>query len=185
MIEKNILTSESGIIYTGVLKTVHSGRPAPIDFADFFVPIYGRMRAGNILNTCQSILCTAFSESARLLNLRWLLKKVHKMTNLTINRTESTLQTFYKFYKELKTYNFPEVYSLEHENDFNDIFNTVQRALFKFPITTSEDRKIKLEMAKDAIVSHLGVFKDGSTNFDTCEGLEKEAVEIINQLAGE
>lgn len=83
--DKNILTTESGVFYTESLKTSLRGfRTRQI--CDFFVFAYGRMRAENISNIGQSIRKLAFSESARHSILVVILKKVYKMTNTIISK---------------------------------------------------------------------------------------------------
>lgn len=90
-----MLTTESGIGYSESLKTVISGFHTP-SACIFYT--YGRMRAGNILNTGRSNLITAFSESVHYSFLVDFLKKVIKMTNsLSIyNFNEQEIRTVFK-----------------------------------------------------------------------------------------
>lgn len=90
-----MLTTESGIGYSESLKTVISGFHTP-SACIFYT--YGRMRAGNILNTGQSNLITAFSESVHYSFLVDFLKKVIKMTNslTTFNFNNNQVRTEFK-----------------------------------------------------------------------------------------
>ncbi len=82
---KNILTTESGVFYTESLKRKTRLSPPSVLVIFLYLPKW-RMIAGNILNTGRACLFYGFSESATSQICVAFLKKVKQMTNTIISK---------------------------------------------------------------------------------------------------
>lgn len=176
---RNMLTMCINTGYTESLKTSLRGfRTRQI--CDFFVFAYGRMRAENISNIGQSIRKLAFSESARHSILSGFLKKVYAMTNTIINTTESTLQSLYRYYTEMKSSWYKGKYTNEQEALYFRVFQSLEDALLKLPAQSAIDYKIKLSMLKKLIQFPLET--NHGIDLNLAENREIEALDLIEQI---
>ncbi len=82
--DKNVLTTESGVFYTESLKTTNTAF-APVRYAFFLYPYMGEKSRKYIEYRTKSLL-VAFSDSPALSFLRRLLRKTNKMTNTIISK---------------------------------------------------------------------------------------------------
>ncbi len=172
-----MLTLRSGMFYAESLKLVNAAF-APVRFANFLYLPDGRMIAENISNIGRAFV-NSFSESAHFLNLKGLSKKVNEMTNTIINTTESTLQSLYRYYSEIKSTWYKGNYTIEQEDVYCTVFNALEDALVKLPPQCLEDRKIKYEMIKDVLTN------DGDLSVKEMSPDRLVILQTINTLAAE
>ena len=174
--KKKFLTSDSLGCYAESLKTyIHGFRTR--QFCDFFVYPYGVLRAGNILNTCQSVLYVAFSEAPLFSQFtRAILKRTYKMTNTVKKSAESTIQSLYRYYCEMRDTWYQGNYTLQQENIYGDVFNALDDAIMKLPAQCEADRQIKYKHIKNMLTL------DGT---QAVSGVDKYVLDIINSLAAE
>lgn len=127
---KKILTSCESEVYAESLKTSYKRLSHPSDLR-FFCNLIGLSRAGNILNTSQSFLVTAFSEATHLTQfcVGFSKKRLQDMTNTIIN-------SLYSQYQQL------EAVSGANKREML----TVLDQLINTPTNTLEDRKIKFSV---------------------------------------
>lgn len=166
--------------YSESLKTCYKRLSHPSDLR-FFCDLIGLSRAGNILNTSQSFLVTAFSEATHLTQfcVGFSKKRLQEMTH-TI---ESTLQALYRYYSEMKSTWYKGKYTIDQEDIYAAAFYALQEALIKLPIQTPEDRKIKLAMLKNMVLFPCET--DKGVDLSTAQNMERESIELIDQLAAE
>lgn len=172
-----LLTNKPAAVYAESLKNFQHGfRTRQI--CDFFVFANWRMRAEN--NQYQpKLLLKAFSESATSQICVALLRKFNKMTN-TI---ESTLQSLYRYYGEMKSTWYKGDYTMDQEDVYSSVFLALQDALIKLPIQTPEDRKIKLAMLKNMVLFPCET--NNGVDLSSAPNMERESLELIDQLAAE
>ena len=171
-----MLTLRSGMFYAESLKTTNTAF-TPRQCV-FFMPM-AWMRAGNIQYRPKHLL-VAFSESTPLLILNGdFLRKTNKMTNTIINTTESTLQSLYRYYSEIKSTWYKGNYTIEQEDVYCTVFNALEDALVKLPPQCLEDRKIKYEMIKDVLTN------DGDLSVKEMSPDRLVILQTINTLAAE
>lgn len=166
---KKILTFKNKKHYTGNLKTSNTVI-APVRFCDFFVFAKRRMRAENIQYQ-PKLVFEAFSESATFHNLCGNLRKVKHMKN---TKSETTIQTLYRYYSEMRDTWYIGDYSLEQEAVYGKVFSALQDAIMRLPAQGEADRKIKCRYLKEIIELENNTGKANT-------GI----VEIINSLAAE
>lgn len=179
---KKLLTIKNKRGYAESLKTFKPAF-APVRLCDFFVFAYGRLRAEN--NQYQPKLClNAFSEAAHTHFLVGFLRKFKQMTNTILNTTESTLQSLYRYYSEMKSTWYKGEYTSDQENAYMDVFLALEEALQKLPIQSEEDRKVKWEFLKDRIAFPL-LDNNNQINpdYDNCGALAM--LDLCNQIAAE
>lgn len=174
---KKELTNTSKGRYAESLKLVNAAF-APVRFAIFLYLPNGRMIAENISNIGRAFV-NSFSESARHSTLSGILKKVNEMTN-TI---ESTLQSLYRYYSEMKSTWYKGDYTMGQEDVYYSVFLALQDALIKLPIQTPEDRKIKLAMLKNMVLFPCET--NNGVDLSSAPNMERESLELIDQLAAE
>lgn len=127
---KKILTSCESEVYAESLKTSYKRLSHPSDLR-FFCNLIGLSRAGNILNTSQSFLVTAFSEATHLTQfcVGFSKKRLQDMTNTIIN-------SLYSQYQQL------EAVSGANKREMLAVLDQ----LINTPTNTLEDRKIKFSV---------------------------------------
>lgn len=108
---------------------------------------------------------------------------VKQMTAIIVNTTESTLQSLYRYYSEIKLTWYKGKYTLAQEDLYYGVFSALEDALMKLPTQCPEDRKIKLAMLKNFIQAPLETNKGVDLSLAT--NREVEALELIEQIAAE
>lgn len=178
---RNMLTMCINTGYTESLKT-SSAAFAPRQRV-FFMPVilWGMRAENNQYQPKPSEL--AFSESPANSFFGGLLKKVQKMTNTIINTTESTLQSLYRYYTEMKSSWYKGKYTNEQEELYFRVFQSLEDALLKLPAQSAIDYKIKLSMLKRLIQFPLET--NHGIDLNLAENREIEALDLIEQIAGE
>lgn len=137
---KKILTSCESEVYAESLKTSYKRLSHPSDLR-FFCNLIGLSRAGNILNTSQSFLVTAFSEATHLTQfcVGFSKKRLQDMTN-TAKRlqdmTNTIINSLYSQYQQL------EAVSGANKREMLAVLDQ----LINTPTNTLEDRKIKFSV---------------------------------------
>lgn len=179
---KKYLTNESEMFYAESLKTSNTAF-APVRFAIFLYSPMAWMRAEN--NQYQpKLLFEAFSESTPLLILNGdILRKIKQMTNTIITTTESTLQSLYRYYSEMKSTWYKGKYTIEQENVYFVVFAALEDAIQALPIQCKEDRKVKFNLLKDRIC--FPIETNEGVDFSKGGGFERESLDLIEQLAAE
>lgn len=167
---KNILTTNRICGYDESLKTITPAF-APVRFCDFFIFAKRRMRAENIQYQPKHCVI-AFSESATSqFCVAYLKKGLHKMTNTT----ESTIQTLYRYYNEMKETWYKGQYTFDQEEVYGKVFNAINDAIIKLPAQCEEDKQIKYKYIKEILTSYT----------DKITGMNKDIYDTINSLAAE
>lgn len=170
---KNYLTSDSFECYAESLKTaITAFTPRQ---SVFFMPM-ARTRAEN--NQYQpKHLIAAFSESAPLSYLTAnILKKAIKMKNTVKKSAESTIQSLYRYYCEMRNTWYKGSYTIAQENVYCDVFSALDDAIMKLPPQCEEDRQIKYKHIKNMLTL------DGT---QAVSGVDKYVLDTINSLAAE
>lgn len=170
---KKCLTSDFLRCYAESLKTVNTAFTPRQSV--FFMPM-ARTRAEN--NQYQpKHLFTAFSESAPLSYLTAkILKKVNKMTNIIKQTTETTIQSLYRYYCEMRDTWYKGNYTIEQENVYYDVFSALDDAIMKLPAQCEADRQIKYKHIKNMLTM------DGT---QAVTGVDKYVLDTVNSLAAE
>lgn len=169
------LTFETAGIYAESLKTT---LPAFTPRQSVFFMPMAWTRAEN--NQYQPKLCNvAFSESTPLSFLVALLRKTLQMTNTN----ESTLQSLYRYYSEIKSTWYKGEYTIDQEDIYAAVFSAIEKALIKLPMQTPEDRKIKIAMLKNMVL--FACETNGGYDLSAAPNMECESLELIEQLMKE
>lgn len=169
------LTFETGGNYAESLKTVTTAFTPRQSV--FFMPM-AWTRAGNTQYRPEQLV-TAFSESTPLSFLVAILKKVTKMTNTN----ESTLQSLYRYYSEIKSTWYKGKYTIDQEDIYAAVFSAIEKALIKLPMQTPEDRKIKIAMLKNMVL--FACETNDGYDLSAAPNMERESLELIEQLMKE
>ncbi len=103
------------------------------------------------------------------------------MTNTIISTSESTLQSLYRYYTEIKSTWYKGKYTNEQEDAYYKVFDALQNALQVLPIQCAEDRKVKLQFLKHMIAFPMET--NTGVDFSKAENLEIEALGLVDQLA--
>lgn len=172
--KKNILTFGFDSEYAESLKT-NPTASAPRQRVFFMPVILWGMRAGNIQYQ-PKLFGLAFSESPANSFFGGLLRKIQRMKK----SAETTLQTLYRYYSEMKQVWYKGAYTNDQEDIYSDVFFALERALIKLPAQSKADRKVKLQMLKNMVEYTLET-KDG-IDYSLANGMELESLELINQL---
>lgn len=170
---KICLTSDSLGCYAESLKTANTAFTPRQSV--FFMPM-ARTRAEN--NQYQpKYLLAAFSESAPLSYLTAkILKKANKMTKTIKQTTETTIQSLYRYYCEMRDTWFKGNYTIAQENVYCDVFSALDDAIIKLPAQCEADRQIKYKHIKNMLTM------DGT---QAVTGVDKYVLDTINSLAAE
>lgn len=104
------------------------------------------------------------------------------MTNTIINTTETTLQSLYRYYSEIKTTWYKGKYTIEQEDVYYSVFSALEDALQKLPIQCPEDKKIKLAFLKDRIAAPFLNDKNQIVPDNDHNGA-MDMLDLCNQLA--
>ena len=184
-LRKKLLTGESKACYGGILKTANTDS-APVN--GVFLYAFMADENGKYIEYPSKPLFAAFSESATSHFCVAHLKKANKMKK--INNQEirnqyknelSTLQMLWKQYMEIKVNWYKGQYTMEQEEVFGEVFNALQTAIAKLPISCPEDKAVKINMLREHIAFGMED-ADGNYDLDKGDGCEQEALSIINQL---
>lgn len=168
--KKKFLTLNKKGCYSESLKTANTAFTPRQSV--FFMPM-SWTRAENNQYQPKHLLA-AFSESTTLSYLTAILKKANKMTNLS-----NIYGVYAKLNKILKNVQFKEDDKVSEA--VCDAINALETALSICSIKNIEDKKIKLEMLKKAILRNATDFY-GNILENEINPFEQEQLTIINQL---
>lgn len=73
------------------------------------------------------------------------------MTNHEQQTVETTLQSLYRYYCEMKSTWYKGDYTLDQEDIYYNVFSAIEKALIELPVQCDDDRKIKLAVLKNII----------------------------------
>lgn len=170
---KKFLTSDSFRCYAESLKTANMAFTPRQSV--FFMPM-ARTRAENNQYQPKHLLA-AFSESAPLSYLTAkILKKANIMTNTIKKTTETTIQSLYRYYCEMRDTWYKGNYNIKQENIYGAVFYALDDAIMKLPAQNEADRQIKYKHIKNMLTM------DGTQDVS---GVDKYVLETINSLAAE
>lgn len=140
---KNYLTSDSLRCYADgrAQNSITAVIRAPVRLGDFFISNYvGSAR--NILNNSACLLSRFELPTPH--GLRELLKKgITDMKKTIIKTTESTVQSLYRYYCEMRDTWYKGDYTIEQENIYGAVFNALDDAIMKLPPQCEKDKQIK------------------------------------------
>lgn len=198
---KFLLTNESGKFYDSSVtaRAVMERRKLPIQVADnrhktilaaFLCPVVGNYVQALAKGCRARIHLSEFSNHRALIFEKYCLRGlllissgVKQMTAIIVNTTESTLQSLYRYYSEIKSTWYKGKYTLDQEDIYYGVFSALEDALMKLPAQCPEDRKIKLAMLKNLVLASLETSQ--GVDLSLASNREVEALELIEQIAAE
>lgn len=98
------------------------------------------------------------------------------MTNTIKKTTETTIQSLYRYYCEMRYTWYKGNYTIAQENVYCDVFSALDDAIIKLPAQCDADRQIKYKHIKNMLTM------DGT---QAVTGVDKYVLDTINSLAAE
>lgn len=102
------------------------------------------------------------------------------MTKSIKKSAETTLQSLYRYYCEMKSAWYKGDYTLDQEDIYYSAFSAIEKALIELPVQCEEDKKIKLAVLKN-IISLSFNYKNGKHDMESGTEYDKILYSLITQ----